>query len=368
MENSDTKKLADALFPIDKQEEIEILNIPPEKRRLHTDTYDFSIATIVELLDKEHICIPSFQRKYVWNRSQASRLIESLIIQCPIPVLYLSQNKDETLSVVDGNQRITSISLYIKNAFKLRGLGTYPELTGYSFADLDPRFQRHILNRTLRCIVILKETHPQIKFDVFERLNTGSVKLNNQELRHGIYQGTLISLLEDLVKEKLWKDLIPAKYEERMQSDELILRFLAFYNNKSSYSKPLVTFLNFFIESNRNPKDSTIEEWKALFLKTITTAKILFGDLAFRLYDEKFKPSKQINSALYDAQMIAIASINPSITGSNFKSSDRKKILEKQMVLLRDDKFNKSISLHTSDNDAVSYRINTYIKFLKNVL
>jgi len=84
--------------------------------------------------------------------------VESLLIQCPIPVIYLNQEQDERLSVIDGNQRLTSLSRYHRNVFQLKGLTAYPELEGNYFHQLDPRFQRHILNRTLRCIVILKRT------------------------------------------------------------------------------------------------------------------------------------------------------------------------------------------------------------------
>ena len=112
--------------------------------------------------------VPRFQRGYVWTDPQASRLIESLIIQCPIPVIYLSQEPDERLSVIDENQRLQSILRYLDNTFELRGLTAYPELEGSRYFQLDPRFQRHIVNRTLRCIVIMKDTHPQVKFDVFE--------------------------------------------------------------------------------------------------------------------------------------------------------------------------------------------------------
>src|SRR5690606_33557409 len=176
MDNKSTL-LANRIFPDTDEFEVEVLNIPAEKRKLITETYDFTVSTINDYINNEHIVIPNFQRGYVWTRTQASRLIESLIIQCPIPVVYLSQNADETLSVIDGNQRLTSISLFLNNGFPLSGLSTYPELDGLTFIELDPRFQRHIINRTIRCIAILKETHPQIKFDVFERLNTGSVRL-----------------------------------------------------------------------------------------------------------------------------------------------------------------------------------------------
>ena len=112
MGNNKSTSLADILFPDSKVEEIDILNIPAAERRLRTETYDFTVSTLVDYLKQGHISIPNFQRGFVWNKTQASRLIESLVINCPIPVIYLSQNADETLSVIDGNQRVNSIKFF----------------------------------------------------------------------------------------------------------------------------------------------------------------------------------------------------------------------------------------------------------------
>src|SRR5689334_6421022 len=128
MMTQDQESLADALFPVQENEfEEAILSIPPEKRILRTEQYDFSVSTLVAMMDKGEVTIPEFQRRYVWSDRQASRLIESLIIQCPIPVIYLNQEKDETFSVIDGNQRLNSLRRFIEDAFALAGLTSYPE-------------------------------------------------------------------------------------------------------------------------------------------------------------------------------------------------------------------------------------------------
>ena len=228
-----------------------MFSIPPEQRKLHTETYDFTVETIVEKLSDGSIFIPKFQRRYVWSEAQASRLIESLIIQCPIPVIYLNQELDEKLSVIDGNQRLTTMRKYFSNEFSLKGLTAYPELDGNRFFELDPRFQRHIQNRTLRCIVILKDTHPQVKFDVFERLNSGATKLTPQELRHGLYFGDLMSLATKAVKDSSFLSALEIKNDKRMKAEELVLRFWALSENHENYKKPLATFINDFSDQNR---------------------------------------------------------------------------------------------------------------------
>ncbi|HEX5125735.1 MAG TPA: DUF262 domain-containing protein, partial [Rhodocyclaceae bacterium] len=130
--SQDQEALADALFPQEPEEEFEeaILSIPPERRILRTEQYDFAVSTLVEMMSKNEVAIPEFQRRYVWTDRQASRLIESLIIQCPIPVIYMNQERDESFSVIDGNQRLNSLKRFLEDTFPLSGLTSYPELAG----------------------------------------------------------------------------------------------------------------------------------------------------------------------------------------------------------------------------------------------
>ena len=363
IQKNKSSRLADKLFPEIEEMNLDILNIPPEKRRLNTETYDFTVSTLIDYLDHDHIIIPDFQRGYVWNRAQASRLIESLIINCPIPVVFLSQNPDETLAVIDGNQRLNSIKLFLSNDFELRGLTAYPELEGFKFTELDPRFQRHIQNRTIRCIVILKDTHPQIKFDVFERLNTGSVKLNSHELRHGIHSGPFMELLEKLGNDKTFRELTLNKTDKRMKSDELVLRFLSLSDNWRNYTKPMVAFLNNFSEINRNANESILNEFEHDFKKTLGNVNLALHRYAFKTYDSSLKNAK-FNAALYDAQMIAFFEINPS--EEEIQALSTKDFIKKNQRFVESENFNKLISAGTTDKNSVIGRINEYKEFLKN--
>lgn len=362
-----TKDLADELFPVvEDLDSLDVLEIPPNQRKLHTETYDFSISTIYEHLKSGHIYVPRFQRSYVWNRGQASRLIESLVIQCPIPVLYFDQSLDSKFSVIDGNQRLTSIRLFLDDEFSLRGLTAYPELDGTYFSDLDPRIQRHIHNRTLRCISILPDTHPQIKFDVFERLNTGSVQLTPQELRHGIYHGRLIDTVELLSKNSTWKRLTRIKQDKRMKRSELVLRFLAMANDLHNYSKPLSGFLNQFAEKNRGVSDSVLRTWEADFLFAVEVLDTLYGDHAFRPFDENFNAQNAINAALFDAQMVAIHRLKPQL--KSFSQRRRDRLWKATARLFRDPAFSQTIGAGTSAKTSVLRRIETYTNFLNQHL
>lgn len=363
MDNKSTI-LANRIFPDTDEFEVEVLNIPAEKRKLITETYDFTISTLNEYINNQHIVIPNFQRGYVWNRTQASRLIESLIIQCPIPVIYLSQNSDETLSVIDGNQRLTSISLFLNDGFPLTGLSTYPELDGLTFSELDPRFQRHIINRTVRCIAILKETHPQIKFDVFERLNTGSVKLSPQELRHGIYNGTLMTKVEELAKGSLFKKLTSTANDNRMKGDELVLRYFALLARFNAYEKPMTVFLNKYAEDNRFMKESSVTELSNNFETNLNKCHFLYGDFAFKTFDENRKRPKA-NTALFEAQMLSMDTVNPTL--EQIDSINKGEVIDRLEILLRNEDFYNTITKATTDKNVVSKRITDYTTFLQTI-
>jgi hypothetical protein len=300
------RQLADVLFPvraarIDDDEE-GILSVPLNERRLQTETYDFTISTIAQLLKEKKIVVPEFQRNYVWTRNQASRLIESLIIQCPIPVVYLDQEDDGTLKVIDGNQRLMSIQLFLENGFRLKGLKAFPDLNGLLYRELDPRFKAHIENRTIRCITILKGTHPQIKFDVFERLNTGAVQLNPQELRHGLYHGPLMDKLDEWGEYGPWQELSGIKHDKRMRGAELILRFLALSCSLNAYEKPLAAFLNKFAQLHRSAPEA--DAFEQSFKSAVDGIQKLLGNRAFRLIDENDNPHGNFNAAVFDAQMV----------------------------------------------------------------
>ena len=363
MDNKSTL-LANRIFPDNNEFEVEVLNIPAEKRKLITETYDFTVSTINDYINNEHIVIPNFQRGYVWNRTQASRLIESLIIQCPIPVVYLSQNGDETLSVIDGNQRLTSISLFLNNGFPLTGLSTYPELDGLTYSELDPRFQRHIINRTIRCIAILKETHPQIKFDVFERLNTGSVRLNPQELRHGIYNGTLMTKIEELAKTSLFKKLTSTGNDNRMKGDELVLRYFTLVERYATYAKPMSVFLNKYAEDNRFMPANQVNTMADNFKSNLNKCHFLYGDFAFKTFDENRKRLKA-NTALFEAQMLSMNTVNPTL--EQIEGVNKALVIDRVETLLGTPNFYDTITKATTDKNVIIKRITDYTEFLQTI-
>ena len=364
MISADQQALADALFPQEPEEELEeaILSIPPERRILRTEQYDFSVSTLVGMMERGEVKIPDFQRRYVWSDRQASRLIESLIIQCPIPVIYLNQERDEGFSVIDGNQRLRSIRRFLENEFGLTGLTSYPELGGLTFEELDKRFQRHISNRVLRCTAILKETHPQVKFDVFERLNSGAVALTRQELRHGLYYGPLLKRASEVATELKLDRHLGVRQDKRMKAEELVVRYWALSTNLAGYEKPLATFISQFTEEQRNIDPADLEKL-VVGLKTAHRRVVeLFGSHAL-VYSRDGR--SKFNAAVFDAQLVAAGKLSTA----RFESLKKRKkaVREAYTRLEAEPEFSKSVTLATSDESALRGRIQKVTTLLKNV-
>ncbi len=258
---------------------------------------------------------PDFQRYFVWNKSKASRLIESLLLDIPIPVIYVAEEQDNSLSVVDGQQRLTSICAFINGKFpnaqdfKLSSLQVMTELNRNFFKDLSSDLQEKILSYVIRVIVIKKDSDTDVKFEMFERLNLGAEKLNDQELRNCIYRGNYNDLLRELSKNhyllKVMNSTVP---HPRMTDRQLILRFFAMWRNTHlKYKSPMKRFLNNEMEQHRNMNDKDVAKMRSIFEKSIEMAYTVFGHNAFR----RFNPGKdgkpdgnwetnKLNVALWD--------------------------------------------------------------------
>lgn len=353
-----SKSIADQMFPELSEQEIEelVTNVPPKDRRLITSAVDFSVSTLVDYVRDGTLRIPEFQRNYIWSTAKASRLIESLIMQCPIPVIYLARRSDDLLEVVDGNQRLTSIRRFIDGHFALSGLTAFPELVGSFYEELDARFQRHIQSKTIRCVIIEPESHPQIKFDVFERLNSGSTPLNAQELRHGIYSGAVLDLIAKLSANRDFIRLTGVKNNTRMKRDELVLRFLAFNDGYEGYEKPLSNFLNAYCEENRSMSKGDRTDRASSFEAVLLRIELCLGTAPFRLAATTDGVPK-FNTAYYDALMTGFARSKIMGWGEQRVVSRRGAIEAAISALTTDAAFLSATLRATSDQPSVRHRI-----------
>ncbi|MGA7776978.1 MAG: DUF262 domain-containing protein [Paraburkholderia sp.] len=299
------------LFEIDADDETpDPDEIPVRDRRVFTQPYDLVVESLMEQIKGETIFLrpiserPNFQRRYVWSNTLASKLIESILLNVPIPPCYLSQNEEFELDVIDGQQRLFSIYRFLNNQFPLSGLEVLTELNQSRFHEMPLKMQRQLKTHTLRCILITNESHPEIKFDVFERLNTNTVPLNSQELRNCIYRGALNDLLANVVAYQPWlKILGKVKPDIRMRDEELALRFFAFHlHGVESYRTPQKHWLNEVAKAGARYSPEKIQDLSEVWYRSIDTSLQLFEPKECFRRDQGAK-AKAVNRALFDLIM-----------------------------------------------------------------
>ncbi|GAH69079.1 unnamed protein product, partial [marine sediment metagenome] len=239
---------------LEEEEEDENPNLLKNGKKVYTQAIDYDLETLNNKIENGKINPnPDFQRRYVWDNKKASRLIESFLLDIPIPLVYLSEEDDNSLSVIDGQQRLISINKFLRNDLKL-SLGRKNPLTGKRFKDLDEKLQNKIINSGLRGMIIKKESDPEIKFEIFARLNRGSVQLNDAEIRNCIYRGEYNELLIKLAQYPHFQEILNYEsWNKRMIAEEMILRFFAFFNKHyTRYKGPMRQFLNNEMELNQD--------------------------------------------------------------------------------------------------------------------
>lgn len=337
-------------------------DFPPPERKVITQSYDLSVQTLLEQWETEVLVLPEIQREYIWDDGRASRLIESLLLNIPIPVVYLAETMDAKYEIIDGHQRIRSVVRFLKNEFKLRSLVVLDEYNGQHLFELPEREQRFLRMRTLRAVILAAESHPNMKFEIFERLNTGSIELNAQELRNSIYRGSLNRLLHELASEASFRQAIGQRQKRRrMVDEELVLRFLALDNGYPNYRAPLKRFLNEFMTTFRNADAAQLTLFADSFATAVGNVVAVLGTSAFRVTDTAGAPVEAvINRALYDAQMLVLGRVPQA------QLLDRRAaVLESIGELFADDLFDDSIRRATGDRARLRIRVERMTQALR---
>lgn len=341
----------------------EVILTAPNERRLITQPLDLSVQTLCDHWKEGLLILPDMQREYLWDNGKASRLIESLLLNIPIPVLYFSETDDAKYEIFDGHQRTKSIVRYINNEFPLVGLPVLSEHKSKRFHELPQKDQRFLRMRTLRVILITNDSHPNMKFEIYERLNTGSILLNAQELRKSIYRGHLNDLLSDLAKSAIFRSLIGTKMPRaRMVDEEMILRFLAMRDRLPTYRPSLKRFLNTYANEQKSKSKLDLSPLDTEFHRAVQNIDQYLGaNSAFRVLDDngnRAEPS--VNRALFEAEMLAFNWIAPDQrveAGAVRRSVGR---------LFRNENFVDAIQRATGDRSRTLTRVREMVAALQN--
>lgn len=357
-----------------EQEDSQISEIPKEARILRTQAYDKSVSDIVKMIGDEDIRLdPDYQRNYIWDNKRASLLVESILLNVPIPVIYVEEDAQNQWNVVDGLQRLNTMRRFFANEFKLTGLDVLSELNREQYSTLNPKAQRILRNGILRIIVILQESHPEIKYDIFQRLNRGAVRLNEQELRNCLYRGKFNDAIKESRSNELLQKLMGlTKPHPRFVDAELVLRATALIskfetatNTLPAYPGKMKGFLNAFMIEKRNAPDDEIAALTLTFAQSLDKAVSVFGEKVFRRIDPATNVADgPINRALMDVVMVSFS--HHQKTALKTKAQAIQALLAS--LIKDDEKFREAITYGTNDKARLEYRLSRWCSGLTKLL
>jgi hypothetical protein len=353
--------------------EEEITEIPKAVRKITTQAYDKSVSDIVRMIEDKDINLnPEYQRNYVWDNKRASMLIESIILNVPIPVIYVSQEEDDSWTVIDGLQRLNSLKRFFDRDFKLTGLEILSELNKSDSKSLNPKALRILKNGLLRIIVISHDSNEEIKYDVFMRLNRGSVRLTEQELRNCLYRGKFNEMLKKLSENLHFLALLNLKEPHvRMNDCELILRYFAISRNWDledrdilNYNGRMKVFLNEYMLEHQNPSKQEIEDYTNDFNSTVEKVLTIFGDKAFRRINNNGEYETSLNRSIMDVLLLSCKYFQLD------KLLSKKKLIVDRFnyLVTKDMPFRDSIIIGTSDKKVITYRLSRWYDELNSLL
>jgi len=324
---------------------------------------DYPVDGIISRLNKGSIFVPPFQRRYVWNKFEASKFIESLLLGLPVPGIFLSKETEtKTLLIVDGQQRLLSLKYFYNNEFKdgteFGLVGVQADLEGKSYEDLDET-DKNRLNDSIIHATVVKQDEPEDDdssvYQLFERINSGGRPLSPQEIRACIYYGSYNELLVNLTSNSDWRNIIGGEHNERLKEEELILRFFSLYFHHTDYKKPMKAFLNRRMSMNRNFELVSSKSMETTFNSTTKFINETLGDKAFRL-------ERGVHSAIFDSVMVGTAN-----RLRNGEITDKETFVDYYYSLLGDSNFEEAYNRATSDEASVSKRLNLAIEAFSNL-
>lgn len=336
---------------------------------IRISTMVFSLFQIIDQLkDGDLDLAPDFQRRYVWKPKQKSRLIESILLGIPLPSFYFNQDKSGRMQVVDGVQRLTTISDFEAGRFSLSGLEYLESQTGKSFKELDGVYRRRFKATQIFASVIDPQTPPPVKFDVFRRINTGGSPLNGQEIRHCISGERARSFLKQCADAAILHEVTGGTLENhvRMADREVVLRFAAFSLNEQEYSQAanFDSFLTSALDDLEKMSDGELDELKERFLGAVRLAGRLFGEYSFRKWPTGESKKYPINRALFEAWTVALSEVDPECT----LAVKERLVTSAREAMKKDSSFIQSISQSTGDPRKVEKRFETVRKLVAEAL
>lgn len=324
-------------------------------------TSDFSLQGLKEMVDTQIVDLsPKYQRRERWEIERQSGLIESFLLNVPVPPIYLAEEDYGVYSIIDGKQRVTAVSDYLNNGFALKGLEEFSDLNGARFRDLPKTLQNALRVRPyLRVITLLKQSHPRLKYEVFIRLNRGGISLNNQEIRNVAFRGALndaiyVASENVLLRSALKIDGPKSAAFQQMQDAEYVLRFLSLQESWDGFSGSLSKSMDEFMLRNRSVVGRKLHSIIEPFNVAVDRTARLWGDVAFQRWDgERWR--QQALAGLYDAEMIASSLLSERQVKA--AAARHEELVEATKDLFADSNFEEAVRLGTNTPSRIKLRI-----------
>lgn len=260
-----------------------IAELDQHRRAVDTDYFDLSLRELVRMVQEGEIRIaPAYQRQFRWSGETQSALIESFLLGLPVPAIFVATNRDGTWDVVDGLQRICTILRFVgvnapeseifsyeENPLKLEKLQTLTSYNDATFADLPLPVRRTFERRYLRIQVLSDKSDPDVRYELFKRLNAGAVALTAQEIRSSIYRGPFNDLIEELAGYPKYRDLVKLQQANKNNGtlEEVVLKFFAYLNWAEHFNGKVAEFLNAYMRTRMS--DSKLEGDRKLFMAVV---------------------------------------------------------------------------------------------------
>ena len=359
----------------DIEPEDEEITEPFDPTKIRVDSRQMTIDLVLSRIEYDELDLyPDFQRRAgIWTETAKSRLVESILIRIPLPAFYMDATNEDKWLVVDGLQRLTALKEFvIDKKLRLRGLEYLTDIESKIYDELPRKYQRRIRETQITVYLIEKGTPPEVKFNMFRRINTGGLPLSPQEIRHALNQGKATKFLTRLSELSEFKNAtgITEGSKRRMEDNEFVLRFLAFMitDYQEYRAKILDVFLNQTMADLNEMPDHKLDILENEFILSMNTAKEIFGKYAFRKrYKINLKRKYPINKALFETWSVNLAKLN------NYeieKVKKNKKKLNNNFIELieTDEAFISSISQGTGKVNQVRYRFSAIEKLIKEVV
>lgn len=346
---------------------------PFDPNDIDVDIAVVNLGWLLEQLEYEEIDLkPEFQRSSdVWSKEKKSHLIESILLGLPLPSFYFSEDpKTNKLIIVDGLQRLCALKdFWIEKKLVLEGMQFLTDLNGKVVEDLDRTQIRRFKSLKVTLNTLGKTTPPNVKFVIFQRVNTAGVPLTPQEMRNALYQKKATELLRSMTKLDSFKQATGNKINSKRMADcDFVNRFVAFFLMKDQYDSDLDSFMGKALEHINKMESTEIENLYQTFNKSMKVCYQLLGDKAFRRPnpDKKGKYLKT-NKAIFEALSVSIAKLPPY--EQTCLISNKELFAKKIRSLFTDNDFIKSVTSGTAKLPQVEYRfkqIKEQIDFVLN--